>query len=99
MVDFLDLEDKVEALSKALIYLSPESGGLRLESHSQLILDLIKDLSGDEANDISYWLYDLNRGKDWKKGCITDKDGRDIKLKTLDDLYDSIISSQDESQA
>lgn len=36
---------------------------------------------------ISYWIYDLEFGGKWEKGCVTDENGEDVPLCTLDDLW------------
>ena len=36
---------------------------------------------------ISYFCFELEFGKKWKAGMITDKDGEDIPLGTIGDLY------------
>lgn len=36
---------------------------------------------------ISYWIYELDFGRSWKPGLITDVNGKDIRLQTKEDLY------------
>ena len=83
------LEDDVDAAMKEI---SPNFGGFHLELHELLILDLLREYSGDtKENDwISYWIYELECGKKYRKGTITDKDGKEIKLRTAEDLYELI---------
>lgn len=45
----------------------------------------------DRDNWIEYFCYELNFGKKWKSGCITKKDGTDIKLETSEDLYNYLM--------
>lgn len=42
---------------------------------------------------ISWWVYELNWGKDWKPGCATDKDGNDIKVRDAGELYDFLTNN------
>lgn len=58
-----------------------------------MIVDLLILLTGDNEKDsiISYWLYELNGGADWKPGTVTDVDGTDIKLQTPEDVYKYLI--------
>jgi hypothetical protein len=44
----------------------------------------------DKHDEISYWCYDLNFGRDAKKDSVTDKNGKGIPIKTLSNLYDLI---------
>lgn len=45
------------------------------------------------GSDISYFIYDLNFGEDWKPGSITDKDGNDIDHSTAEKLYDYLVNN------
>lgn len=46
----------------------------------------------DRDNWIEYFCFDLNFGKKWEPGFVTQKDGTDIKLETPEDLYDYLVS-------
>jgi len=57
-------------------------------------ISILEDACGDSINGwISYWLYDLDKGKDWKCDCIIDGDGKEVKLETIDDLYDVLVEN------
>lgn len=43
------------------------------------------------GSDISYFIYDLDFGKDWEPGMILDKDGNDVDHSTAEKLYDDLI--------
>ena len=45
----------------------------------------------DTEDDIYYFIYDLDCGREWKPGMVTDEDGNDIKMGTIRDLYDYIV--------
>ena len=92
MTEYLALLDDEEAASAALKKLDPDFNYLGFGRHSQLILEALKAAMGDKYDYISYWLYDLDRGKKWHKGSVTEKDGSDIPLKTLRQLFDHIIT-------
>lgn len=48
------------------------------------------ELTGDQETDwISYWLWELNCGESYEIGYVT-KDGKDIPLKTPEDLYNML---------
>ena len=57
---------------------------------SSSTLRLLHSLAGnaDKDNWISYFVFDLDFGKKWKPGMITEKDGTDIVLKSSEDLYE-----------
>jgi len=56
------------------------------------IFQLITELMHDRYDYIGYYIYDLDWGKSWKKGSVTDKSGKDIPLKTFKQLYNHIKS-------
>lgn len=92
MQEVVSLDTDTHEANDALKKLSPDFGGLMLERHDSLILKLITHIMNDESEWISYWMFDLDKGKKWKKGTVVDKDGKDIKLKTLNDLYNILQS-------
>lgn len=90
MTDFLFLLEDTELVHKSLKKLDPDWGGLFLTRHETLIVTLFEQAMGDTSQWIGYWLYELEQGKKWHKKCVTDKNGKDVKLKTLNDLWDII---------
>lgn len=51
------------------------------------IIGLLEYIMDDESEWISYWVYELDCGKRYKDGMITDAEGNNIKLKTITDLW------------
>lgn len=51
------------------------------------IIELLSNLTNDESDWIRYWIYELDFGKKWKLGTITEKDKSDVPLKTINDLW------------
>ena len=47
---------------------------------------ILVDATNDTSDWISYFIYELNFGKDWKDGMIKEN-GKDIKLQTTEDLW------------
>ena len=45
---------------------------------------------------VSYFMWDLEWGKNWKPGCVTDEDGNDIKLQTINDLWKVIENERNQ---
>lgn len=56
------------------------------------VVNLLGLMMHDSNDWIGYWLYELNYGKDWKPGCITDENDNDIKIETEEDLYNFLVS-------
>jgi len=51
-----------------------------------------RDLLGE--NDIEYFMYELDYGKKWKPGMITEKDGTDIDFSDAGKLYDYLTKEK-----
>lgn len=47
---------------------------------------------GQGYNDIEYFIYDLNFGKLYTKSCVTEADGTEIDISTVEKLYDYIVT-------
>ena len=78
--EFKSIEFDIESASDALKKLDPNFGGLYLSRITNLTLNLLSEAVNDKYDYISYFIYDLNYGKSWKKGMITDKNKKDIKF-------------------
>ena len=59
--------------------------GLGIEND---VIDLLAEIMKDEGEDISYFCYELNFGKKWESGTITDRNGNDIDFSSAEKLYD-----------
>lgn len=65
------------------------------------MVDLLSFAMGLEVgtysgNMIEYFIYDLNFGKDYKEGCVSEIDGASIDISTVEKLYDYIASEAEE---
>ena len=54
------------------------------------------EVGARDGNEIEYFIYDLNFGKDYKEGCLTDMNGTPIDISTAEKLYDYIVSEVEE---
>lgn len=57
-------------------------------SDDELILDVLRDQYGEDIveNDVCYFCYELEFGKNWEPGAVTEN-GEDVKMATIEDLY------------
>lgn len=55
---------------------------------------LLEAVCEDKGNWISYFCYELDFGRDWEPGDVEDKDGKDIPLGTIDDLYNLVTKGE-----
>ena len=61
------------------------------------IVALLEEVMHDKEDGwISYWCWELDFGRKWKPGTITDE-GRDIKLQTIADLHVYLLNNMYES--
>lgn len=56
--------------------------------HESVVLKLLEKMF--ETALISWWIYDLDYGKKYKKGCLV-YDNKNINVSTADKLYDVLI--------
>lgn len=57
------------------------------------VTDLLSYIFCDDEDDwIGYYCWELDMGKNWKPGMVT-KDGKDIPLGTVRDLYELLIDN------
>lgn len=61
------------------------------------VIDLLEFIFNDENQWISYWIFELDFGKDYEDGWVTQKDETVIPLKTVEDLYDLLVKNMEEN--
>ena len=49
-----------------------------------------------DGNEIEYFIYDLNFGKDYNEGCLSEMDGTPIDISTAEKLYDYMVLEVEE---
>lgn len=83
--EFNDYIDKLYELNIDIINVEPI---MNLASN---IVNLLENLCNDSKTRwINYFCYELNFGEKWEHGTITDENGNDIKLATVEDLYEFV---------
>ena len=88
-----DLVDKVDTLFRE----SRENvecdfcnaAGLQI-SHEPIVVNLLQKIMRDEAEDISYFIYELDYGRDYKHGSVTDSNSV-VDMGTPEALYELLI--------
>ena len=56
------------------------------------VLDILSDIFHDGENDnIGYFVFELDWGKNYEPGMVLDKDGIIVPLATLEDLYALLV--------
>lgn len=91
------LNSEQEAFNDLLRVVDSEFGGGYIHNKTiSLLADLLKEFTNDRYDYISYYLWEIDFGREYYDGCITDSDGSIIPLRTAEDLYNLIMSSQAE---
>lgn len=60
-------------------------------SHEIVVVRLLEKLMHDESEVISYFIYELDYGKECKLGCVINNE-RDIDLSTAEKLYEYLAA-------
>ena len=89
-----DLVDKVDELfrkSRDNVECDFCNGaGLQI-SHESSVVFLLRKLLKDDVEDIDYFIYELDYGRKYEPGMITDENGHDIDFSSAEKLYDYLI--------
>lgn len=95
MKEFIQLHKDEDNLDNAFRKFDPDFGHFTLGRYESLFVKTISEAMNDKYDNISYWIYDCNMGKDAKKDSVTDKNGKGIPIKTLSNLYNLIKNYND----
>ncbi len=63
--------------------------GLQI-SHEGIVVKLLEKLMKDCGGTISYFIYELDYGKEYQAGCMSDENG-DIDISTSEKVYDYLM--------
>ncbi len=63
--------------------------GLQI-SHEGIVVKLLEKLMQDHVGNISYFIYELDYGREYQEGCISDKNDN-IDFSTSEKLYDYLM--------
>ena len=59
-------------------------------SHEHIVVKLLENMFND-GDTLSWWLYDLDYGRKYEDGCITEEDNTIIDISTAEKLYDYLV--------
>lgn len=77
--------DEDKELDDVLGKISPDFGGFHNEKAIELIMKLLKRLTNDYYDWISFYVWECDFGKE--KGRLFDSNDKEIPFKTIEDLY------------
>ena len=89
--DLCDKIDKLMRESRENIDNDFMNGSSLQINHKDIVIELLSKLMHDEG-DIDYFVYELNYGREYEHGMITDTDGTDVDFSTSEKLYDYLAA-------
>ena len=94
VIGFIKEHDKKSSeLSNALTWFSEDAGWCFFGSHHiNKIIELLEKLCDDTGEWISYFLYELDFGKNYPNLCAFDENDEPIPMSTAEELYDFLES-------
>lgn len=60
-------------------------------SHEPLVVELLTAMFDDEEELVEYWMYEMDFGRGWYEGCMTEADGTPVILPDAASLYDYLV--------
>lgn len=87
IVAFEEIGDKLSAATSDYNKKTKDYADLSIPSTTFDTVTLLERVTNDTSSWISYWVYELDCGRKYKDGMITDEDNNNIKLKTIEDLW------------
>ena len=57
--------------------------------HESVVVYLLENMFDTDM--ISYWIYELDYGREYKDGYVQDREGKNIDISTAEKLYDYLI--------
>lgn len=91
--DYTKLQNKINYLFKDLLDNKEQdfcNAGSICIGHESVVVKLLEDMFKTDL--ISWWIYELDYGKEYKPGCLTEDD-MEIDVSTADKLYDVLIKN------
>lgn len=89
--DSSDLVRKVNGLfrdSRDNVECDFRNGAALQISHESTVVFLLRKLLKDTVENVDYFIYELDYGRKYEPGMITDENGRDIDFSSAEKLYD-----------
>ena len=63
-------------------------------SHESIVVKLLEKIFNDKEGIISWWLYELDYGREYEDGCFIDEDRSYIDVSTAEKLYDYLTKER-----
>lgn len=96
--DYNDLQDKIQDLFRDNIdnqEMDFMNAGSICVGHETIVVKLLENMF-NERRTLSWWIYELDYGRKYKEGCISEANGTIIDLSTPEKLYEYLIKEMEE---
>ena len=94
MSEFESFTKKIDDSSYKIRKLTDNEWDVFFPTEEFILCELLNKIFNCElSDDFGYFIYELEFGRKWNKGMITDVNGNDIPLKNSSDLYDMLINN------
>jgi len=90
MQELVSIKEDEDNLNKAFKKFNPDFNYISFGRYEELVVKCLEQAMDDKNDWISYWLYELDCGKESKRLKVKDKKGKIIPTKTINDLYNII---------
>lgn len=94
--NYNNLQDKINDLFKENIdnkEMDFMNAGSICIGHGSVVVYLLENMFNTDM--ISYWIYELDYGKEYKDGYVQDGEGNNIDISTVEKLYDYLIKKEE----
>ena len=88
--ELIAFEDNLRKVSRSYFVRREERFNLTFPTLMDNTISLLEILTGDNEAWIDYWVFELDCGNNYKDSCVQDKNGNNIPLKTIRDLWNVI---------
>lgn len=91
MTELVSIKKDEDILNDVFKKFEPDFNYISFGRYETLVVRSLESAMEDTSGWISYWLYDCECGKK-SLGKVTNKEGKNIPMKTISNLYDCIIN-------
>ena len=88
LIEFVSKVDELFRNSRENVECDFCNGASLQISHESTVVFLLRKLLKDAVENIDYYIYELDYGRKYEPGMITDENGHDIDLSSAEKLYD-----------
>ena len=97
--DYIDKLNEMSEKHEKKIGLGIEPIQFSYNTLNSIVIEILKKIFEDDNDWIGYFCYEIDYGRAYTYGCITEEDGTPIPLYNADDLYDFLVKEMNEKHS